>query len=712
MTTPVLTRTRISSGPLHLGEQHYRDLRRRYTLRLLLIYFTPLILLTVYFFFQHGAIVRESERLRLRARAEHQANTLDLFLSERRANLINLINDPHLPYPPDSRTLQTYLEELKRMSKTFVDLGCFDDSGVQTAYAGPHPSLKGLSYREEPWYVDLMEGKDDFIVTDIYPGFRKELHFTIAVKRTVRGETVVLRSTLDPGRVDEYIRSLEGSGQVFTSLVNKGGAYQVVTGQLGTRLQTSSFVPPADPRVGAASVWIEGSSVQYGYSWLRMADWAVIVQWADPSHHGVLAGIQLRVPGIAGGVFAFVFFVIVYRARKRVEMEQESDRTRSRLIADLEESEERNRLIVETALDAVITSDVEGVITGWNAQAKAIFGWTREEVVGQRLSDTIVPRQYREAHQNGLRHFADTGEGPILNKRIEFMALHRDGHEFPVEVKISPVHRRGATIFTAFVSDITQRKRAEEEAQKHQTELAHVWRVSTAGELMSGLAHELNQPLTAIAYDVAACANYVRSGKGEVAKLVELLERASTEAQRAGQIVHHLRDFVQKREPRFETFDLCELVRKVSDLLEAQIEQQSIGFELDVGSGALWVRADAIQVEQVLVNLIQNAVEAIEEARDGGRELRVEVGRSQDGMAEVAVHDTGMGLSPGTSERLLESFFTTKPHGLGMGLPISRSIIEAHHGSFSISPRLDGRTGTTARFALPLDPGKLSREGQ
>ena len=174
-----------SCQPGQLDEVHYKDLRRKHVLRLFLTYLLPLILLTLYFFVQHGAVVSESERLHLRALAENQAKTLDLFLSERRVNLVNLISDPRLSSPPDSRILQAYLEDLKKMSETFVDLGYFDLSGVQAAYAGPYPSLEKRSYRAEPWYLELLQGDDDFIITDIYHGFRQKLHFTIAVKRVV-----------------------------------------------------------------------------------------------------------------------------------------------------------------------------------------------------------------------------------------------------------------------------------------------------------------------------------------------------------------------------------------------------------------------------------------------------------------------------------------------------------------------------------------------
>jgi two-component system NtrC family sensor kinase len=326
-----LPRSWLSNGPVQLDQAHYRELRRKHTLRLSVTYLLPLILLTLYFFLQHGAIVSESERLHLRALAESQARTLDLFLSERRVNLVNLGSDPRLSSPPDSRLLQVYLEDLKRMSGTFVDLGYLDPSGVQVAYVGPFPSLENRSYGTEPWYLELLRSDDDFVITDIYLGFRQRLHFTVAVKRAAGGETLVLRSTLDPAKIYEYISSLEGSREVFTSIVNKEGLYQVVTEHLGTPLEFSSFVPPEDPPLGAESIRIGGSSIEYAYSWLRMARWALIVQWSDRDRHGLLAGQRRAALGIAAAVVLPVFMVIVYRARKLVQLQQETDQTRAQL---------------------------------------------------------------------------------------------------------------------------------------------------------------------------------------------------------------------------------------------------------------------------------------------------------------------------------------------------------------------------------------------
>ena len=310
---------------------HYREIKRKNIVRLLLTYLAPLLLLTVFFYIQYGNIESEGRRLHLRALAENQANILDLFLSERLVNLANMIDDPKFVFPPAPGKMPEYLGHLQKNSQTFVDIGYFDSSGIQVAYAGPYPSLEKRNYSSEPWYLRLKERQDNFIITDIYLGFRQRPHFTIAVNRIIDNRYVVLRATLDPAKMYEYLTSNEDAGGVFTSIVNKDGYYQLVTEHIGTPLETSSFVPPKSPRLGAEHVEIGGASFNYAYSWLLNADWALIVQWSSDENLGFLSGNRLKILALSAVVILLIFLIIINRAQKLVTLQMESDRTRAQL---------------------------------------------------------------------------------------------------------------------------------------------------------------------------------------------------------------------------------------------------------------------------------------------------------------------------------------------------------------------------------------------
>ena len=316
---------------LPYDKKHYTDYKRKNIIRLSITYLAPLILLTIYFCFQYNSIVSESQRLHLKSIAENQANTLDLFLSERVVNLANLINDPKFQSPPAAITMQSYLEKLIKNSEAFVDIGYFDSAGVQTDYTGPYPFLEKRNYSSETWYMTLKDKKDNFIITDIYMGFRQKPHFTLAVSRIINNQFIVLRATLDPEKIYEYISSLEGSSEVSTSIVNKEGYYQLVTPPIGTPLEASSIVPPDKARLGADKVKIKGTSFTYAYSWLRKADWALIVQWSHNKDQGIFSGFHLKIIGISTLIIIMSLFMIFNRAQKLVEFQIESDRTRVQL---------------------------------------------------------------------------------------------------------------------------------------------------------------------------------------------------------------------------------------------------------------------------------------------------------------------------------------------------------------------------------------------
>jgi two-component system sensor kinase FixL len=348
---------------------------------------------------------------------------------------------------------------------------------------------------------------------------------------------------------------------------------------------------------------------------------------------------------------------------------------------------------VQTAIDGVITIDEGATILSFNPAAERIFGFSSAEMIGQGFASLKVPPD--DIGAGALARYLSVGEREGRGRR-------KDGTIFPCDIHVSAFDDGAGRRFAVTIRDATERKRAEEQIRRQQGEMAHVLRVATIERFAAGLAHELNQPLAAIANDVEACATYVRAGKGGQRLLLGLLDRAGGEALRAGAIVDHMREFVQRTEPRLESTDLRDVVRNATRWLARELEAEHITLRLDIGTERLPVHVDRIQIEQVLVNLMQNAVDAIREAGTETREIRLRTSRGEGGIAEVAVDDTGTGVSAAAADRLYEPFFTTKPDGMGMGLAICLTIAEMHRGRLFVEPRT-GEHGTTVRLLLPLE---------
>jgi two-component system NtrC family sensor kinase len=310
-------------------ERHYKELWRNQVFRLLLCYLGPLILVIIYFSVQYNQLADESRRLHLQEIAVSQAGTLNLFLIERVANLENRIADPELLEQPTPEALQTHLDRLTGMSDAFVDLGFLDETGVQTAYAGPYSDLLNRNYSQEPWFRELVAGESSFVATDIYMGFRERPHFTLGVKRQVGEGLIVLRASLHPDRIYDYLRSLKGAQEVAISIVNRDGDYQLVTPHIGTTLESSALVPPMDPGSGVEGIEGREDSILYAYSWLQMADWALIIRPLDPGALGF--GIPREIAIFAVPIVIVVTVIIFLRAKKLIQIQKETDRTRAQL---------------------------------------------------------------------------------------------------------------------------------------------------------------------------------------------------------------------------------------------------------------------------------------------------------------------------------------------------------------------------------------------
>jgi PAS domain S-box-containing protein len=369
--------------------------------------------------------------------------------------------------------------------------------------------------------------------------------------------------------------------------------------------------------------------------------------------------------------------------------------------------EEQARAIVDSALDAVVVMDADGIITEWNRQAEETFGWTRPEALGRRMSETIIPAQYRLSHERGLEQFFKTGQGPVLNRRIEINGLRRDGTEFPVELAITPLKTGDTWTFSAFVRDISERKRAEEKLRQSelnlrntQAELAHVNRVMTMGELTASIAHEVNQALSAIIASGDSCSAWLSNDPPTLDKARAAASRIIQAATQASEIVQRLRALFKKTTSMTASVDMNAVIEDTVSLVHHETERNKIFLRTELQPGVPSVSGDRVQLQQVILNLAMNGIEAISGLDTEPKRLMIRSTLSNTRELLVSVEDTGLGIEAEHADRLFAPFFTTKPQGIGMGLPICRSIIEAHGGRLWAAknePR-----GAVFHFAFPV----------
>nr|WP_322964416.1 PAS domain S-box protein [Sphingomonas sp. SGZ-02] len=361
----------------------------------------------------------------------------------------------------------------------------------------------------------------------------------------------------------------------------------------------------------------------------------------------------------------------------------------------LRQSELHVRSILATVPDAMIVIDDGGLILSFSAAAERLFGYTEAEIVGCNVS-LLMPTPYREQHDGYIARYEATGERRIIGIGRVVTGLRRDGTQFPMELAVGEARDEGHRIFTGFIRDLTAQQLAEMRMKELQAELIHVSRVSAMGTMASTLAHELNQPLTAIANYLEAGRDLIDSDAADARPFLrEAMDEAAREALRAGQIVRRLRDFVARGETEKAVHDLPAMIAEAARLGLLGATERGIRLFTDFDPRAALVLADRVQVQQVLVNLLRNAAEAV----TGGerRDIRVTT-RRDGGMIDIAVADTGPGIAPAIAPRLFEAFASGKEEGMGLGLSISRTIVEAHGGRIWAVPGEGG--GTVFHFTL------------
>jgi len=373
-------------------------------------------------------------------------------------------------------------------------------------------------------------------------------------------------------------------------------------------------------------------------------------------------------------------------------------------------AEERFRLVVEAAATAMIMVNKQGRITLINKRVETLFGYSRDELIEQPV-ETLIPERQRSGHR-GFRHgyLCDPQARPMGAGR-ELFGRRKDGSEVPIEIGLNPIHTSEGLFVLASIVDISERKQAELEATRQRNDLAHLARVTTLGELSSSLAHELTHPLTAILSNAQAAQRFLEGDDVDLSEVREILNDIVTEDQRAAEVIHRLRRLLKKGEPQnyCDDVDLNEVIGDVLKLMRNDLITQNVTVITDLAQDLPPVTGDRVQLQQVLLNLVLNACEAMTGNGSSKRQLLI-ASKLTKSAVRVSVTDRGGGIPEQKMEQVFERFFTTKKKGMGLGLSICRTIIDAHRGK--IWATNDADRGATFHFRLPIMPIARSERRQ
>jgi two-component system sensor kinase FixL len=350
--------------------------------------------------------------------------------------------------------------------------------------------------------------------------------------------------------------------------------------------------------------------------------------------------------------------------------------------------------LISTAVDGIMVIDENAVVQVYNKACERLFGYGAGEVIGHNVR-MLMPEPYRTAHDGYVGHYVATGEKHIIGIGREVQGLRKDGTVFPMNLSVGEGMVNGQRIFVGIITDLSDRLARDRRIQELQTEMWHVSRLTDMGQVAAGLAHELNQPLTAIL-------NYTNAGL-DIAKdsgdkdLETIFGKVAEQTSRAGNIIRRLRSFIEKREPNRVAEDLGKTVEEAIRLGMMDAADRNIHLELRAEPGLPPALIDRIQIQQVVINLMKNAAEAMEHSEN--RHMTVSVQSASPEFLQVAVADTGPGLAKEVADKLFQAFTSTKKSGMGMGLNICRSIVEAHGGRLWAEDNPGG--GTIFRFNVP-----------
>lgn len=361
-------------------------------------------------------------------------------------------------------------------------------------------------------------------------------------------------------------------------------------------------------------------------------------------------------------------------------------------------SDARFAALLDAAVDGILVIDDQGRIETFNAAAERLFGYTADELRGRNIR-VLMPEPYRSSHDDYLRHYLTTGEKRIIGIGREVSAQRRDGTVFPIELSVGEVMHADARRFVGIIRDISERRASERELRQQQERLEHVTRLGTLGEMAAGIAHEINQPLTAIATYAAAAQRMLASGRIDNERLDDVLGKVAAQAERAGQIIERVRELARRQSPAQELCDINVITTEALKLAEVDARYNDAAIEVDLGTNLPRAWLNSIQIQQVVLNLMRNAIEA----GTGRCKIQVRTCARGDEALLIEVEDNGPGVPQELQAEIFNPFFTTRSEGTGMGLSISRSIVASHGGKIEVETGAAG--GAVFRVTLPTAIG-------
>ena len=367
------------------------------------------------------------------------------------------------------------------------------------------------------------------------------------------------------------------------------------------------------------------------------------------------------------------------------------------VIAVAREREERLRSITQTAPDAIVVIDETGIIDTVNPAAERLFGYASDELVGENVK-ILMPSPYREAHDAHLGRYRETGQKRVIGIGRVVVGRRKDGTTFPARLSIGEIELEQGRLFTGFLHDITERQDIQRRAGILQQELMHASRLSAMGEMASGIAHELNQPLTAIMNYARAARRHLERTEPDPAPIADLVDKAGHQAERAAEIIKRLRRFIRKDESERRLEPINTAVEEAAALALIGASDRNIELIFSLDDALPPVLMDRIEVQQVVLNILRNAIEAFEGT--GERKIRISTRASGPHQVEVDIRDNGPGLAPHVADDPFRPFQTTKADGMGIGLAISHTIIDSHGGQLWAENPPEG--GAAFRFTLPV----------